>query len=63
MNFEGPLIVGFNHYLPHPYQTEEVYLYKITAYITLGTEFVSSLCFMNDSITFFSLFIRLIKLF
>ena len=59
MNFEGPFIVGFDHYLPH----EEVYLYKITAYITLGTEFVSALCFMNDSITFFYLFICLIKLF
>ena len=51
MNFEGPFIVAYDHYLPHL----EVYLYKIIAYITLFTEFVLSLCFMNDLIRFFIL--------
>ena len=51
MNFKGPFVLGYHHDWPH----WELYLYEIIAYNTLFTDFLLSLCAMNDSITFFSL--------
>ena len=51
MNFNGPLVAGYDHDWPH----KELFLYKITAYIALLTDFLLSLYVINDSITSLSL--------